>query len=408
MMHSLVLAALLTAGTAVDQDATVSDSWTLHAERVYTSTGDVLKNAVIEVADGRIAGIRPGRSAPKDAVTAVAVTAGLIDLSPRIHAGLASVEQSNEMQPHLSVAPSVDPFDLRWGSLARSGVTTVLASPLDRNVVGGHAVVLKTAGAEDLATRTVEARDVIRGAIGTEPSQSNHPAFGRPDDFYSRRPTTRMGVEWEWRKAFFDAAVAPRLPEREFPGAADLRAVLAGEKLLMIQAWATQDIRTAVYLKEEMAREGFGEIQLVVDAAAEAWREPDLLVRTNTSVVLPPHPADGRTNDGALFAWDTAKRLVDQGLVVCLSAHGNTSNNANLARQAGFAMRGGLSLQEALAAVTLHPARILGIDDRVGSVASGMDADLVLWSGTPFEATSRVTGVMVDGELVLDPRGTDE
>ena len=95
-------------------------------------------------------------------------------------------------------------------------------------------------------------------------------------------------------------------------------------------------------------------------------------------------------------------------MVVCLSAHGSTSNASNLSRQAGFAMRGGLGLNEALASVTIHPARILGIDDRVGSVASGMDADLVLWSGTPFESTSRVVGVMVSGELVLDPRGTDE
>ena len=383
---------------------TVADSWTIHAERVYTSTGDILQNAVVRVSDGRIAALRPGRSAPKDAVRAVAVTAGMIDLSPRLHAGFASVEQSREIQPHLAVTPSVDLWDRRWEPLARSGVTTVLVSPMDRNVIGGQAVAVKTAGPEELATRLVESRGVVRGAIGTEPSSGNHPAFGRPTDFYARRPTTRMGVEWEWRKAYFDAVAALRLPEREFPGAADLRATLAGEKLLMIQAWATQDIRTAVYLKEEMAREGFGEIELVIDAAAEAWKEPDLLVRTGTTVVLPPHTAGGRTRDSAFLAWDSAKRLTDLGITVCLSAHGNTSPSGSLGRQAGHAMRGGLRLEQALEAVTLAPARLLGIDDRVGSVAEGLDADLVLWSGTPFEATSRVVGVLVDGELVLDPR----
>lgn len=67
-------------------------------------------------------------------------------------------------------------------------------------------------------------------------------------------------------------------------------------------------------------------------------------------------------------------------------------------------MRGGLPFEAALAAVTLTPARMIGIEDRVGSIAVGKDADLVLWSGVPFELTSRVVGVLVDGRVVLDPR----
>jgi imidazolonepropionase-like amidohydrolase len=67
-------------------------------------------------------------------------------------------------------------------------------------------------------------------------------------------------------------------------------------------------------------------------------------------------------------------------------------------------MRGGLAFDAALAAVTINPARIAGIDKRVGSLEAGKDADLVLWSGPPFEPTSAVIGVLVDGRLVLDPR----
>ncbi|HVS17992.1 MAG TPA: amidohydrolase family protein, partial [Planctomycetota bacterium] len=72
----------------------------------------------------------------------------------------------------------------------------------------------------------------------------------------------------------------------------------------------------------------------------------------------------------------------------------------------GWAMRGGLSLEAALAAVTTTPARLVGLEDQVGAVASGRAADLVLWSGTPFEASSAVIGVLVDGVLVLDPRAS--
>ena len=67
-------------------------------------------------------------------------------------------------------------------------------------------------------------------------------------------------------------------------------------------------------------------------------------------------------------------------------------------------MRGGLSFDQALAAVTSAPAALLGLSDRLGTVAEGMDADLVLWNGRPFASTSRVTGVVIDGNLVVDPR----
>lgn len=377
----------------------------LHAERVYTGTGEILKNALIEVRDGKISSLRPGRSAPEGVLQVKAITAGMIDLSARLHTNFNSVEQSSEVQPHLDVAGSVNLYDKRFARLARTGVTTILVNPLDRNVIGGRGVALKTHGPMDVEARRLKGRPILRGAIGSEPSAANHAAFGRPTDFYSRRPTTRMGVEWEWRKAFFDAVAAERLPEKDFPGAGDLRDALAGKSTVMIQAWTTQDIRTAVYLDEEMQREGFGDLDLVIDAGAEAWKEPAILVRNSTIVVLPPHTAGGRIgSDGAFFAWNTANLLVEQGLTVCLSAHGAGPGPATLGHQAGFAMRGGLSFDRALAAVTSAPAAVLGLSDRLGAVAEGMDADLALWNGRPFASTSRVTGVVIDGVMVVDPR----
>jgi imidazolonepropionase-like amidohydrolase len=71
-------------------------------------------------------------------------------------------------------------------------------------------------------------------------------------------------------------------------------------------------------------------------------------------------------------------------------------------------MRGGLPFDAALAAVTLTPARLLGVDDRVGSLDVGKDADLVLWSGEPFQPSARVVGVLLDGALVVDPRAKND
>jgi imidazolonepropionase-like amidohydrolase len=392
-------------------------TWTLFAERAWTGAGEAVENATITVRDGKIAAIRGGTRAPgddDDALRAAAVTPGLIDLSARIERGFLSVEQSSEITPGVRVSDGLDPFDPAWARAARRGVTSVLVSPPDFNVIGGLGVALKTAGAEGapLRARVLADELVLRAAIGSQPSQRNHPAFGRPEDFYSRRPTTRMGVEWELRRVFYAAANAGGSQADgnggEPAGAEQLRAVLQGKLPMMVQAWTTQDIRTAVFLKEEIEREGLGRPRMILDAAAEAWKEPQLLTRSGVSVVLPPFPLQGRTGDRAFMAWDTAAVLHSLGVPIALSSHGSAAPGEDLAAQAGFAIRGGLSFEAALAAVTTSPARMLGLEGRIGSLESGKDADLVLWSGRPFEPTSRVIGVLIDGRLVLDPRARPE
>jgi imidazolonepropionase-like amidohydrolase len=382
--------------------------WRVHADVVYTAAGDALENATVATSGGKIRGVSKGGASGENALEVAAVTPGLIDLSVRVVRGNWSVEQSREISADIRVADALDAFSSRWTSVAQSGVTTALANPPDRNVIGGLGVVIKTAGATSVSGRTVKSDAVLRGSFGSEPSFGNRPASGTPTDFYRRRPTTRMGVEWEHRKAFYDAAAARRDDERAFPGSDQLISVLEGRRPFMVQTWATQDIRTAIYLKEEIEREGLGSPKLILDAAAEAWREPEMLVRSGASVVLPPHALNGRTTDGAFMTLELAATLEELGVTFALSAHGSGDDATNLGRQAGFAMRGGLSFESALAAVTSTPAKMLGIDDRVGTLEAGKDADLVLWSGKPFEATSAVIGVIVDGYLVLDPRAQSE
>jgi len=392
------------AGGGVEAGAppVTNQSVTVYAERVYTRPGEVIENGAVRIENGKISAITPGIKPPKgdDVIRAAAMTAGMIDASVRINTGLTSVEQSKEVSADRSQSQSIDLFDYRWARQVRSGVTTVLANPYDNNVIGGLGIVLKTGGEETVEARTVKKDAVVRGAIGTQPSQGNRTAFGPPPDFYVRRPTTRMGVEWELRKAFWDTAQGV-----EFAGSKELSRVLKGELPLCIQAATTQDIRTAVFLEEEMKSEGFGDMRLIVDACAEAWMEPDFLSRTGSAAILPPFEHDGRTPiDRAFMSWNVAKTLHDAGVMIALSSHGAVSAADRLGLQAGYAMRGGLTFDEALAAVTSNPAHILGVAERVGSIATGMDGDIVLWSGKPFEPTSRIVGVVIDGELAVDPR----
>ncbi|MFT4648241.1 MAG: imidazolonepropionase-like amidohydrolase [Glaciecola sp.] len=392
------LSALMVASSfALNQETKPSDDASIFVEVLHTSTGDTLKNVRVTVKNGKIETITAGTKASDDSVSGAVLTAGMIDLSPHITTANSAVEQTNELESRLSVAGALDLFSPTWKRLARTGVTTVLVSPPDRNVVGGMCAIMKTQGSTDMAQRQLNGQSFLRGAMGDAPSSGNRPAFGSPDSIYNRRPTTRMGVEWEWRKAFYDSAAAGEYPELEFPGADVFRAVLAGNVTLFVQAFTVIDIRTAVFLKEEMRDQGFGEINMWVDGGSEAWKDSQLLKRSGSGVVLAPFPANGRSSERSFMAWRVARDLAESGIPFTLSAHGNTTPGSTLGDQAGRAMHGGLDFQRALNAVTIEPARALGMEDRIGTIAVGKAADLVLWSGPPFELTSRILAVWVDG-----------
>jgi imidazolonepropionase-like amidohydrolase len=119
---------------------------------------------------------------------------------------------------------------------------------------------------------------------------------------------------------------------------------------------------------------------------------------------LPPFSPTGRTGENAFIAMDTPVKLREQGIPFALSSHGSADLEDRLPLQAGYAMQGGLPFEAALEAVTTIPARLLGVADRVGTLEVGKDADLVLWNGMPFEPSSRVIAVIVDGVLRYDAR----
>lgn len=397
-VHALALAVAAVAPQEEEQR-----TWVVRAERVYTAAGETMEDGgYVEVEDGVIESVGSGSRGGDDALEAFAVTPGMIDLSVRVTDSRWFSEEGEEVQLDARMADAVDLFSYRWGREARSGVTSALVSAPDNNVLGGLSVAIKTAGPSTLEGRMLRNDAVLRGSFGDWPARNSTPnrlAMGPPRDFHMRRPATRMATEWVMRDTFYKA-LASRKRGEAVP--ASLESVLTGERPLMVQAWATQDIRTALFFKEE-----FGLPRMIVDGAAEAWREPRLLQSSGAAVVLPPMTFGERARDGAFYTLSCAKTLHDLGVPFAFSGHGASDYGSRLAYQPGHAMRGGLSFEAALEAVTMAPARMIGVEDRVGSIEEGKDADLVLWSGEPFEPSSSVIGVLVSGRLVLDPRTTE-
>lgn len=390
--------------TAVPQDDDgPRTSWIVTADEIHTASGRVIEGGFVRIGDGKITAVGRGKIAGDFHVAAI--TPGLIECSSGLSVGQRSVEQDSESTPHISVEEGLDLFSTRWERELRRGVTTACVSPDDRNVLGGLPVVVKTGGGEPtMDDRVLRARIGLRACIGSSPSSGNSPVFGRAFGMFNRRPTTRMGVEWVFRRTFYDALRAQQDETFTFEGVETVQHVLDGELPLFVQAAPRQDLITALNLKSE-----FSIPNVVIDAAAEVIPETDAVVASGASLIFAPLEFDGAAVvEGASLPWNAPAHMAENGVTFALSARSTGNLDYSLAMQPAHAIRGGLDPAKALEAVTIVPARLLGVDDHVGSIEQGKHADLVFWSGTPFEYTSSVTGVMVSGELAVDPRHGEE
>jgi imidazolonepropionase-like amidohydrolase len=322
---------------------------------------------------------------------------------------LTWAEHSAEVIPHLHVLDSVDFWAQDFRRLYKGGVTTVFVTPDSASVIGSRGAVVKTGG--PLALRVVRKAGAVKATIGSDPSRRGRrnylpPRRGPAPTFHTRRPTTRMGVDWVFRKAFLDArrdgAGLPLrgadVPPRE--ALPLLRDILDGRIPLRIQARMQHDILWAIKLAAEF------ELTFTLEEAIEAYQCLPQIKAAKLPVIFGPifitpggyRRFTGEANDPRL---STAALLRDAGIRFALTA-GDMRDEEGLARQAMCAIRYGLTPKEALDAVTATPAALLELSDRIGALQVGLDADLVIWSGEPFAATSRVLLVMINGEVVYE------
>jgi imidazolonepropionase-like amidohydrolase len=217
-----------------------------------------------------------------------------------------------------------------------------------------------------------------------------------------------MGLVWVFRKSFYDA-----LRQRDgLPvyGAdtADTEAldVLAdvhqGRVPLRIQARLQRDILTALRLADEF------QLPFTLEEATEAYRCLDEIKSAGVPVIFGPiydRPAGIRrsSGEGRDSRYYTFLALLEKGIPTALSAQ-EFRDEDGLARQAMYAQRFGVSFDDSLRAVTQTPARLLGLEDQLGTIEAGKRADLILWRGQPLAATSMPAVVLIDGQIVSDRR----
>jgi imidazolonepropionase-like amidohydrolase len=378
------------------------------AGRLHTVSSAMIVDGAVLVRDGKIvsAGPRQELQIPEGAtvVSAAAVSPGLVDAYSvvpltgelNIPADQEANETTDPNQADVRVQDAFNPNEPLLRFLLEQGVTLVHACPGRANVIAGQTGVFRTHGrtAESMTVRFPQA---LLFNLGEDPKQT----------YKGQRPGTRMGTAALIRTVLTDAASFARKrrdakdeagkPDRHLKHEA-LALALEKKVKAMFCAQRADDVLTALRLIKEFGLDGN------LALAAEGYLVADKIVEAKLPVIV--HPTMQRVGDIETYnsLLGNAAALSDRGIRIAIGSafEGYVPKTRVVRHEAAMAMVYGLGFERALQSVTLDAARILGVEDRFGSLEAGKTADLVLYDGDPFEHATHVTHVFVDGRLVYD------
>ncbi len=374
---------------------------------VYPVSGPKIENATVLIRDGRIAAVGTNVAVPAGATRIDAsgkwVTPGLIDGAGQM--GLREIGavqntseftlRGNEVAAAFNVLEGINPASTLIAVNRMEGVTTSLAVPTG-SLIWGQAVLI------DLDGATIEAMRVKSpAAMVADLSEGAKDAGGG----------SRAGVAQRLRRVLDDAReyATRRADYRRSQiqplaaSAADLEAlqpVLRGELPLLVVANRRSDIETALRIAKEY------KLRLILAGVAEGWMIPGEIAAAGVPVLV--EPMDNiPTYDALGIRYENAPLLAKGGVKVALMETA-TENTRDLRQQAGNAVASGMAWEQALRAVTLTPAEILGVADRYGSLDAGKVANVVVWTGDPFDFATGVEHVLIRGrDIPLRSRQTE-
>ncbi|WP_054054232.1 amidohydrolase [Alloactinosynnema sp. L-07] len=309
-------------------------------------------------------------------------------------AGQDTNEMTDPVTAKVRAIDGINPDDEGFRDALAGGVTTVVVKPGSGNVIGGHTVAVKAWG------RTVDEmllRDPVsmKSALGENPKR----VYGEKKTM----PSTRLGVAAVIREALTKAqdykARKENAAEEGKPFDRDLTnealvAVLDGDLPWCQHAHRADDIATAIRLADE-----FG-YRLVINHGTEAHLLADLIAERDIPVVIGPLIVSRSKVEVRRRDFRNPGILARAGVRIAITTDAPVVPINFLVHQATFAVKEGLDAETALRSITVNPAEMLDLDDRVGALKPGLDADLVIWSGDPLDVMSRAMRVFIDGREV--------
>jgi imidazolonepropionase-like amidohydrolase len=373
------------------------------ADTIYTITNGKINNGVILIKNGKIEKVGTDVKVPANykIYEAKFVTPGLVDA--RSEVGLSGplnfkadqdqVEKSSPIQPDLRAIDAYNTDDKLVEYLRNNGVTSLHTGHGVGALVSGQTMVVKTKpGLIDSVI--IQPLSMLAMSIGAE-VEENYTSPGTKGKQMAMLRSELLKAE-QYLKKQQDKDSSKRL-------AKDLNMEMLGDLLRgrvkgLVYANRATDIISAIRLSKEF------DFKLVIEGAAEAYRIVDEIKSSGAEVIV--HPTMARyAGDMQNVTMENAAILTKAGIPVSIESGFEAyvpKTRVILYEAAAAVGRGGLPYDDALKAITLNPAKLLGLENRIGSIETGKDADVVLYDGDPFEYITRVCTVIIDGQVVAD------
>jgi imidazolonepropionase-like amidohydrolase len=310
-------------------------------------------------------------------------------------------EDGNEMvdpvTPHVRAIDSIDPTDKAFEEAREVGITSVMITPGSANVIGGTVCVAKTFGrtADDM---------VIAANIGLKMATGENPK--RVYGSAKKAPMTRMGIAAVLRSALVDATnYRDKRKKKKSDTPRDLKQealipVIGGRLPARVHAHRADDIATAIRIAEEF------KLKLVIEHGTEAYKIADILAKKKIPLNLGPASTGRSKVELKDLVRDNAKRCIDAGCFVSLITDHPVIPIQDLRQEAMKLVRDhGADRDKVFDAVTINPAKTLGVDKRIGSLVKGKDADIAVYTGHPIDPDSVCVMTFINGEVTHDSRG---
>ncbi|WP_171051840.1 amidohydrolase [Alteribacter natronophilus] len=374
---------------------------------VLDGLGNTYENAVVLIDSEKIIGVGENISVPADAETIDCegryLTPGIIDVHTHLGVHESGVgvegqdfnETSKPLTPHIRALDAINPREKGFEDARECGVTTVQVMPGSANVIGGEMVVLKTAGhvVDEMVIRNPSG---MKGAFGENPKR-----------VYSGRsvsPMTRMGIAALMRETLMKAQDYKKkkengeIKDRDL-GMEQLLPVLDREIPLRTHAHRADDILTAIRIAKEF------NIELTIEHCTEGHLIPEHVAEAGVQVSVGPTMSTRSKVELADKGFETLAVLDEHDVPVSITTDHPVIGIEYLVTSAVNAVKAGMNREAAFRAITSQAARHIGVEERVGSLEEGKDADLVLWTKHPFDAYTDVVETVINGETVFRREG---
>jgi imidazolonepropionase-like amidohydrolase len=406
----------------------------IQAGKILTISGDAIEHGTILIRDGEIKALGQDVTIPPGARMIDAkdrfVMPGLIDAQSRLYVIESELNESRALAPQLNILDGLDPFVKQYREVVAQGVTAIYVSPGNVSLLGGRGAVLKLNGRKTVKEMVLKADAAVKGAIGVSTNNQSS-SLTRLEQYSSIREVLIETQAYMQKKRKYEQELAeytkkkaeqekqkkegqseegkkeklkrPAKPKRN-PTYEILAKVLRKDIPLQIEAHRVNDILNALRLADEF------DCSLILDKCTEGYMIPDEIARRKVPVIVGPVSTsfldmpklEYRNHD-----IRNAAILSKEGVRLALGVAGRDGPSSKfIALAAAMAVANGMDKDLALRAITLTPAEILGVADRIGSLEVGKHADLVILSGHPLDTSTQVEMVLIEGQTVYERKAT--